>query len=260
MEILTLAQPQTQMHHPLPSHAGVSNDLRDQLLLDHLPQVLYIARRIHDRLPPQVSIQDLVQCGVLGLMDALRKYDANKNVPLRHYAEFRIRGAILDSLRQCDWGPRALRRTARKIEEAIFNCKVKLGRDPSEPELAAVLGVSLKVLQHVKGDLHRLEIGSLEAVPNKPGREDAAMAPTDKHEDPYQQTLRSEFSAFLAQAVQELPERERKLLELYYFKELTMKEVGTALGIGESRVSQVHSATLLRLRTRLRNSMCKLRL
>ncbi|HVB85396.1 MAG TPA: FliA/WhiG family RNA polymerase sigma factor [Candidatus Dormibacteraeota bacterium] len=255
MKTSRLTEPQTQMHHPRPSHAGVSNDLRDQLLLDHLPQVLYIARRIHDRLPRQISIEDMVQCGVLGLMDALRKYDANKNVQLRYYAECRIRGAILDGLRQNDWGSRALRRTARKIDQAISNCKFKLGREPSEPELAAALGVSLEVLQRVKGDLHSLQVGSLEAAATNPGREDAVMASTDKHEDPYHQALRSELSAFLAQAVQELPERERKLLELYYFKELTMKNVGAVLGLGESRVSQVHSAILLRLRTRLCNCL-----
>src|SRR5271168_2208486 len=120
---------------------------RDQLLLEHLPQVQYIARRIHDRLPPQVLLEDLVHAGILGLMDAVRKYDPSKNVQLKHYAEFRIRGSILDSLRLVDWSPRALRRQARRMEQAINQCKARLGRDPSETEIAEEMQVSLVSLQ-----------------------------------------------------------------------------------------------------------------
>src|SRR5271166_91701 len=112
---------------------------RDQLLLEHLPQVRYIARRIHDRVPPQVLLEDLVHAGILGLMDAVKKYDPSKNVQLKHYAEFRIRGAILDSLRQVDWSPRTLRRQARRMEQAISDCKARFGRDPTEPEIALEL-------------------------------------------------------------------------------------------------------------------------
>src|SRR5271168_974981 len=112
---------------------------REHLLLDHLPQVQYIARRIHDRLPPQVLLEDLVHAGILGLMDAVRKYDPAKNVQLKHYAEFRIRGAILDSLRLVDWSPRALRRQARRLEQATLDCKARLGGDPGEAEIAAEL-------------------------------------------------------------------------------------------------------------------------
>src|SRR5580704_11032033 len=126
---------------------------REQLLLAHLPQVQYIARRIHDRLPPQVLLEDLVHAGILGLMDAVRKYNPDKNVQLKHYAEFRIRGAILDSLRLVDWSPRTLRRQGRRLEQAISQCKAKLGRDPSEPEIAAELQMSLSALQRLVGDL-----------------------------------------------------------------------------------------------------------
>ena len=226
---------------------------REKLLLEHLPQVRYIARRIHDRVPPQVLLEDLVHAGILGLMDAVKKYDPSKNVQLKHYAEFRIRGAILDSLRQVDWSPRTLRRQARRMEQAISDCKARFGRDPTEPEIAAELNVTLESLQHLLGDLRGLDIGSLQAEANEPGAGEDALqisAGVDE-EDPYHQTLRSEMTALLAKAVGELPAREREVLALYHYEELTMKEVGAVLGIGESRVSQIHTTALLRLRVRL---------
>lgn len=226
---------------------------REQLLLDHLPQVQYIARRIHDRLPPQVLLEDLVHAGILGLMDAVRKYDPTKNVQLKHYAEFRIRGAILDSLRQVDWSPRALRRQARRLEQAVLDCKARLGRDPTEPEIADELQITLEALQHLLGDLRGLDIGSLQADSSDPnGEEMAAQNRPADQEDPYHLALRAEMSGFLEKAIGELPSRERQVLALYHFEELTMKEVGAVLGIGESRVSQIHTAAVIRLRARLR--------
>lgn len=227
---------------------------RERLLLEHLPQVQYIARRIHDRLPPQVLLEDLVHAGILGLMDAVRKYDPAKNVQLKHYAEFRIRGAILDSLRQVDWSPRTLRRQARRLEQAVSNCKARLGRDPSEPEIAVELEMPLKDLQHLLGDLRGLDIGSLEADSSEfgNGEERIQSRPGVTEEDPFQKTFRSEMTSLLEKAIGELPDRERRVLALYHFEELTMKEVGAVLGIGESRVSQIHSTALIRMRARLR--------
>ncbi|MGH9639568.1 MAG: sigma-70 family RNA polymerase sigma factor, partial [Bryobacteraceae bacterium] len=148
---------------------------REKLLIEHLPQVQYIARRIHDRLPPQVLLEDLVHAGILGLMDAVQKYDPGKNVQLKHYAEFRIRGAILDSLRQVDWSPRALRRQARRMEQAISDCKARLSRDPSEPEIAAELNISLESLQQLLGDLRGLDIGSLQSEANESSGDEVAQ-------------------------------------------------------------------------------------
>lgn len=239
--------------HAHPASTELDEVQREKLLLEHLPQVQYIARRIHDRVPPQVLLEDLVHAGILGLMDAVKKFDPSKNVQLKHYAEFRIRGAILDSLRQVDWSPRTLRRQARRLEQAISDCKARFGRDPTEPEIAAELGVALESLQHLLGDLRGLDIGSLQAEANEPGQgEDALQYRRGKdEEDPYHQTLRSEMTSLLAKAVGELPEREREVLALYHYEELTMKEVGAVLGIGESRVSQIHTTALLRLRARL---------
>jgi RNA polymerase sigma factor FliA len=224
---------------------------REQLLIEHLPQVEFIARRIHDRLPPQILLEDLVHAGILGLIDALRKYDPGKNVQLRHYAEFRIRGAILDSLRQVDWSPRALRRQARRLDQAILDCKARLGRDPSEVEIAGELGVNLAELQRLRSDLRGLDIGSLQCEASDSNGREEIQIPVSPELDPYHQTLRSERAALLERGIGELPERQRQILALYHFKELTMKEIGEKLGIGESRVSQIHTAALQRLRTQL---------
>jgi RNA polymerase sigma factor for flagellar operon FliA len=229
----------------------------EKLLLDHLPHVQYVARRIHTRLPPQVLLEDLVHAGILGLMDAVRKYDPSKNVQLKHYAEFRIRGAILDSLRLVDWSPRALRRQARRLEQAISRCKARLGRDPSEVEIAAELEVSLDSLQHLRGDLRGLDIESLQSSAEDSGGEPLDSLARSEDEDPYQQALRSEMTSLLELAITELPAREREVLALYHFQELTMKEVGEVLRIGESRVSQIHSAALSRLRAKLLEIVAK---
>lgn len=232
--------------------AELDDGQRDQLVLDHLEQVHYVARRIHSRLPPQVILEDLVHAGVLGLMDAVRKYDPNKNVQLKHYAEFRIRGAILDSLREVDWSPRTLRQQARRLQRAIAECKARFGRDPSEPEIAAELQISLESLQRLLGELRGLEMASLQSEANdSSGDSPQAFRAGSEESDPYQQTLRSEMTSLLESALGELPDRERDVLVLYHFKELTMKEIGALLRVGESRVSQIHSAALVRLRARL---------
>jgi len=225
---------------------------RERLVLEHLPQVHFLARRIHVRLPQQVLLEDLVHAGILGMIDAVRKYDPSRNVKLKHYAEFRIRGAILDSLRLVDWSPRALRRQARRMEQAIERCKARLGRDPNEPEIAEEMQVTLARLQRLQGDLRALEIGSLQADSADTGARDEVEVCVEPEEgSPFHETLRAENSRLLMQAIEELPRREREVVALYHFQELTMKQVGARMRIGESRVSQIHSSALARLRERL---------
>ena len=242
-----------------PSQLPIASDetQREQLLLEHLPQVRCIARQIHDRVPPQVLMEDLVHAGILGLMQAVKKYDPSKNVLLKHYAQFRIRGAILDSLRQVDWSPRSLRRKARQIEQAILRCKAQFGRDPTEPEIAAEFGASLENLQCLRGKLRGLELRSLEAELNEPGRRESAVqiGATREDADPYHQTLRLEMTALLTKAMGKLAQRDREVLSLYHYQELSMKEVGLAMGLGESRVSQLRTAALPRLRARVHELM-----
>src|SRR5215813_6483315 len=148
---------------------------RQRLLNENLPEVRYIARRIHDRLPSHVPFDDLVHAGILGLIDAVDKFDPSRNVQLKSYARFRIRGAILDSLRQMDWSPRNLRRQARRIEEANRELSTELGRAPAEAEIAERLGMQLSEFQQVLGDLRGLDLGSLQAGTNdSTGEEDVA--------------------------------------------------------------------------------------
>lgn len=227
---------------------------RERLLAENLSEVRYIARRIHDRLPSHVQFEDLVHAGILGLIDAVDKFDPAKNVQLKSYARFRIRGAILDSLRQLDWSPRSLRRQARRIEDAHRELASSLGHSPSEPELAAHLRMNLDEFQRLLGELRGLDLGSLHGQSeDDPGEDQLAAVASRPDEDPFHLALRSEMRALLSQAVDELDEKERQVLALYYLEELTMKEVGLILNIGESRVSQIHTAALIRLRARLRD-------
>jgi RNA polymerase sigma factor for flagellar operon FliA len=226
---------------------------RERLLMQQLPQVRYIARRIHDHLPRHVLLDDLVHAGVLGLIDALQKLDAEKHVQFGSYAKFRIRGAILDSLREMDWSPRDLRRKGRRLEEAYNKLRSEIGRNPNEPELAAELGMGLRDLQVLLGEIDGLEVGSLRVLSPRDGKEEdlCEYLPNEADETPLILCLRSEMKQILANAIEELPQKEQQVLVLYYYQDLTMKQVGAVLGVGESRVSQIHSVAVVRLRARL---------
>jgi RNA polymerase sigma factor for flagellar operon FliA len=231
----------------------LDEEVRNRILLEQMPQVRYIARHIHDRLPQHVPMEDLVHAGVLGLMDALTKYDEARQVQFKTYAKFRIRGAILDSLRELDWSPRDLRRKARLIEVANARLSHELGRTPTEQEIAAELGLTLESFQHLIGELEGLDLGNFHVEGTDKDHDDdlCEYLPGNPEESPYYLTMKSELRQFLIRAVEELSEKEQQVLSLYYYEELTMKETGAVLGVGESRVSQIHSLALLRLRTRL---------
>jgi RNA polymerase sigma factor FliA len=226
---------------------------RDRVLMDQLPQVRYLARRIHERLPRHVPLEDLIHAGVIGLIDALNKFDHSKHVQFGSYAKFRIRGAILDSLREMDWGPRELRRKARRVEEAERKLSLELSRAPTEVEVAKELNLELKEFQQLLTELDGLEVGSLHIESPWDGKEEdlCDYLPNAPEDTPFFRCMRSEMKDLLAKVVGELPEKEQQVLALYYFEELTMKEVGAVLGIGESRVSQIHSLAVVRLRARL---------
>jgi RNA polymerase sigma factor for flagellar operon FliA len=226
---------------------------RERLLLEHLPQVKYIARRIHDRLPSQVPLDDLVHAGVVGLIDAVEKFDPGKNVQLKTYAKFRIRGAILDSLREMDWSPRHLRRQGRRIEEAHRDLKLRLGREATEPELARELGMNLDDFQHLLGELRGLDLGSLQAESTDPQAEEEVVSyrPGGTDKDPFFLCLHGEIRSHITSALEVLDEKEKQVVKLYYLDELTMKEVAAVLGVGESRISQIHSTAMVGLRARV---------
>ena len=222
---------------------------RDRLLVEHLPTVRYVARRIHERLPQHVELDDLISAGMVGLIDAFGKFDRSKQVQFKSYAQFRIRGAILDSLRMLDWSPRELRRKGRAVEEAVRAATQRLGRTPTEPEIAAELHVSLAEYQQLAGDLKGLEIGSLHMERTEDaGDEELGYVPASPQEGPLNRCLQGEMRQLLIDGIEELPEKERMVMTLYYYEELNMKEIGMTLGVVESRVSQLHSAAVARLR------------
>jgi RNA polymerase sigma factor for flagellar operon FliA len=227
---------------------------QERVLLEHLPIVRFLARRIHERLPQHVDIEDLVSAGVVGLMDAFAKFDPTKKVQFRSYAQFRIRGAILDSLRTLDWSPRDLRRKGRAVEEAIRVLTARMGHAPSEPEVAVEMGMGLEEYQQLLGDLKGLEIGTLHMERNEDsGDEELAYVPGRPEEDPLFRCLRGELEDRLAEAIARLPDRERLVMTLYYYEEMTMREIGLALGVVESRVSQVHASAVVHLRVALKD-------
>ncbi len=225
----------------------------DQLLLEQLPQVKYIARHIHERLPQHVPFDDLLHAGIVGLIDAMQKYDPGKNVRFASYAKFRIRGAILDSLREMDWSPRDLRRKSRRLQETMQKLQSELGHTASEPELAEAMGMSLHSFQRLLNEIRGLEVGSLQIESLEDGRKTdlGETIPGPPEQDPLSIYIRSERKQQLAKAITRLPPREQQVLALYYQEELTMKEVGAVLGVGESRISQIHSVAVARLRAAL---------
>jgi RNA polymerase sigma factor FliA len=240
-------------YRPEGASTGISGE-EERLLLEHLPIVRFLARRIHERLPQHVEMEDLVSAGVVGLMDAFAKFDPKKKVQFRSYAQFRIRGAILDSLRTLDWSPRELRRKGRAVEEAVRLLTARLGRAPGETEIASELDLTLDQYQALLGDLKGLEIGTLHTEHNEDsGEEELAYVPGQPEDDPLFCCLRGELKERLADAIEGLAERERLVMTLYYYEELTMREIGLALGVVESRISQIHASAVVHLRAALRD-------
>jgi len=227
----------------------------EKIVLEQMPQVKYIARRIHEHLPQHVPFEDLVHAGIVGLIDALNKFDSDKNVKFASYAKFRIRGAILDSLREMDWSPRDLRRKSRRIDTVMQKLQAELGRVVSGPELAKEMGLSLPELQHLLNEIRGLEIGSLQCESYEDGQETdlAQNIPGPPDQDPLTLCLADERKERLQKAIAHLPEREQQVLMLYYQQELTMREVGELMGVGESRVSQIHTLAVEHLRSVISN-------
>src|SRR3984885_2374407 len=236
---------------PLPSGELLTAE-QERLMVDHLPIVRFIARRIHERLPQHVPIEDLYSAGVVGLLDAFSKFDPSKQVQFRSYAQFRIRGAILDNLRTLDWSPRELRRKGRAIEQAIHTLMAQFGRAPTDLEIAAQMHIDLATYQQLLGELKGLEIGTLHSERSEDsGEEELVYLPNRPEDDPLFRYLQSEMRERLIEAIGDLPERERLVMTLYYYEETTMKEIGLILGVVESRISQIHASAVMHLRARL---------
>jgi RNA polymerase sigma factor for flagellar operon FliA len=226
---------------------------RDRIILEHLPLVRAIALRVHESLPVHVDLDDLVQAGILGLFDAVAKYNPDKKVAFSSYAKHRIKGAILDSLRQLDWASRDMRRRHKKLEAVTRDLAAILHRNPTDAEVAERMGVDLERWRQMLADLQHVGLVSMGSR-----REGDDLPPPDVPARPDSQPdricARTELRQALARAMQSLPERYRKVVVLYYSGDLTMKEIGGMLGINESRVSQIHKSALARMAVALESA------
>jgi RNA polymerase sigma factor for flagellar operon FliA len=230
---------------------------REAFIQEFAPQIKYIAYRLAMRLPPHIEVNELINAGVIGLIDALDRYDPSRDVKFKTYAEFRIRGAMLDELRSLDWVPRSVRRKATVVERTMQELERRLGRAPTEEEMAGAMGMEaddyLRFLQDAAGSA----IISVEDLHGHDG-EDRDLFETiadPAAADPLEQARARETKQSIAKAIDRLPAKERLVVSLYYFEELTMKEIAAVLEVTESRVSQIHSQAVLRLRGRLKSFM-----
>ena len=235
-------------------NTDLENLTREERILKHLPLVRAIAARVRETLPVQVEIDDLVHAGVLGLFDAVDKFQPDKNVVFHLYAKHRIRGAILDSLRQLDWASRDLRKRYKTFESAANEQAQRLKRAPTEDEVAQAVGVPRKVFQKQKMELYTAGLANTVQRVEKPEHSGyiEATEPVDRQPD---RVLASrELRMALAEVIGTLPPRYQTVIRLYYLKERTMKQIGMALGVNESRVSQIHKAALEKLATAMKTS------
>lgn len=225
---------------------GVSGATRNQIVLEHLPLVKVIAIRVHEGLPVYVDLDDLVHAGVLGLFDAVDKFDPAKNVAFQSYAKHRIKGAILDSLRQLDWASRDTRRRQKKAEAVTRDLTARLCRAPSETEVAAELGVSVERWREILLELQSVApaVSVSANAEIDPDRQEPAGRPDFR---PDNMAERHQLRITLAWAMGRLPERYQKVMFLYYTNDLTMREIGDMLGVNESRVSQIHKTALRKM-------------
>jgi RNA polymerase sigma factor for flagellar operon FliA len=226
---------------------------RDALVMECLPLVKYIAHRIANRLPSHIDVDDLINSGIIGLINAAERFEPERNVKFKTYAEQRIRGEILDSLRDMDWVPRTLRRKKKEIEAAFQLLEQQFGRAASDEEVAEHLSVSLDDLHKSLDDLKGVTLGTFADTDAHDGESIITVIPDPDAEDPHVTYHESELREILKKSIDELPDKERLAVQLYYFNELNMKEIGTLLNITESRVSQLHTKAMLRLRGKLRN-------
>ncbi len=236
--------------------------LRDRLILTYAPLVKYVAGRLGSGLPAHVEEGDLVSYGLLGLIGAIERFDPDRDIKFETYAIARIKGSIIDELRSMDWVPRSVRARARDIERAIADLESRLTRAPTDEEIAAKLGITEEEFQDSLLEISRSSIAALDELWASPGSGGDAVALIDTIEDPTAAEPQSamahtEIREALGEAISRLPEREKLVVTLYYYEELTLREIGEVLGVTESRVSQLHTKAILRLKARLSSSMAR---
>jgi RNA polymerase sigma factor for flagellar operon FliA len=231
------------------------NGVRDRLILTYAPLVRYVAGRLGSGLPAHIDEGDLVSYGLLGLIGAIERFDPERDIKFETYAIARIKGAIIDELRALDWVPRSVRSRAREIERAIAELESKLGRAPNDDEIAGKVGITVPDLEDSLTDISRSSIAALDELWSVSGDGDQ-ISLLDTLEDttgprPADALDETEMREVLADAIARLPEREKLVVTLYYYEELTLREIGEVLGVTESRVSQLHTKAILRLKSRI---------
>mgnify|MGYP000408209934 CR=1 FL=1 len=228
----------------------------DVLLKEYLPLVRRLAYRLASRLPENIEVDDLINSGVIGLLDAVGKYDRTREVQFKIYAEFRIRGAMLDDLRSQDWATRGLRQESNALENAYAELEHRLGRPAEDHEVAAAMGLSLEEFHKLLGRARGISLVNFEDLSspavNNP-RDPLELISLIENEDPYVLCRDREAQEMLALAIDSLGERDRLVLQLYYFEELNLKEIGLVLEVSESRVCQMRTQAIIRLRNRIKN-------
>jgi RNA polymerase sigma factor for flagellar operon FliA len=229
---------------------------RERLVVAYSPLVKYVSGRMASGLPAHVEESDLISYGLVGLISAIERFDVTREIKFETYAITRIKGAIIDELRSLDWVPRSVRARARHIERAIGELEARLGRAPNDEEIAKKLGISVDELEESLGEIARSSIAALDELwtVSGSGGDQVALIDTIEDEgapDPQGTLSVTEQKEALADAIARLPEREKLVVTLYYYEELTLREIGEVLGVTESRVSQLHTKAILRLKSRL---------
>jgi RNA polymerase sigma factor for flagellar operon FliA len=234
----------------------ITTENREEVIKQYSPMIKYVANRIAMRLPPHIEVDDLISVGVVGLIDAITKYDPTRGAKFKTYAEFRVRGAILDELRSMDWVPRSVRQKASNIDSVVQKLQSKLGRPPEDEEVAGEMGISLDQFFDTLNETKSMPVLSLEGlgIAKETGEQQSLLdcLAGKGDTDPQTQIRLNELKEIIAQAIDTLPEKARLMITLYYYEELTMKEIGAVLDVTESRVSQIHSKAVFKLCTELK--------
>ncbi len=230
-------------------YASIQTGSAEDHILQHIPLVKRIAYHLQGRLPDTVLVDDLIQAGMVGLLEALRNYDTSQGASFETYAGIRIRGAMLDEVRRSDWTPRSVHKKARQVSEAIREVENKLGREAQEKDVAEYMGISVSEYQHILQDTVGCKVFSMDEMDQ---HGDAFLSEAHaNNQQPVDNLLDKDFHRALADAIRQLPERERLVVSLYYHEELNLREIGQVLEVSESRVSQICSQAVLRLKARL---------
>ena len=234
----------------------VDPKVKDEIILEYAPLVKYIAQKISSRLPPNIELDDMISCGVIGLMDAIEKFDPTRDNKFKTYAEFRIRGAILDELRSQDWVPRSVREKAKIVEKAYAKLEKDLGRPATDEEMCGELQCSMEEFHELinkSKSVSLLNIEDAQAMSKGDKKLMVSLMETSRSANPQSVVGYKKAQEIIKEGIKGLPEKQRLVLSLYYFEDLNLKEIGQVLDVTESRVSQLHTQAILKLKAKLRN-------